>query len=99
MPRCIVEQPRQQAGPRLRQPTDPNFIYEIGVKAFTREKSEEVKFRAAADDLMNQQIVIARLFTFLMPLIFKATVTHKKVENYSASTVRCATTLPVLAGH
>ena len=40
------------------------------VKAFTREKSEEVKFRAAADDLMNQQITIARLFTFLMPMIF-----------------------------
>jgi ATP-binding cassette subfamily B protein len=40
------------------------------VKAFTREKSEEVKFKAAADNLMNQQIVIARLFTFLMPLVF-----------------------------
>ena len=40
------------------------------VKAFTREKSEEVKFNIAADNLMNQQIVIARLFTFLMPLVF-----------------------------
>ena len=40
------------------------------VKAFTREKSEEVKFKVAADDLMGQQIVIARLFTFLMPLVF-----------------------------
>ena len=40
------------------------------VKAFTREKSEEVKFKTAADNLMNQQIVIARLFTFLMPLVF-----------------------------
>ena len=40
------------------------------VKAFTREKSEEVKFRVAADDLMAQQITIARLFTFLMPMIF-----------------------------
>ena len=40
------------------------------VKAFTREKSEEVKFTAAADNLMQQQIVIARLFTFLFPLIF-----------------------------
>lgn len=40
------------------------------VKAFTREKSEEVKFKVAADNLMNQQIVIARLFTFLMPLVF-----------------------------
>lgn len=40
------------------------------VKAFTREKSEEAKFRSAADNLMNQQIAIARLFTFLMPLVF-----------------------------
>ncbi len=40
------------------------------VKAFTREKSEEVKFGAAADNLMNQQIGISRLFTFLFPLIF-----------------------------
>ena len=40
------------------------------VKAFTREKSEEVKFRVAADNLMEQQIVIARMFTFLMPMIF-----------------------------
>jgi len=40
------------------------------VKAFTREKSEQVKFNAAADNLMAQQITIARLFTFLMPLIF-----------------------------
>ena len=40
------------------------------VKAFTREASEEVKFRAAADNLMNQSLVIARVFTFLFPLIF-----------------------------
>jgi ATP-binding cassette subfamily B multidrug efflux pump len=40
------------------------------VKAFTREHSEQKKFNAAADNLMNQQIVIARLFTFLFPVIF-----------------------------
>jgi len=40
------------------------------VKSFTREKSEAVKFQAAADNLMSQQLVIARLFTFLFPLIF-----------------------------
>lgn len=40
------------------------------VKAFTREKSEQRKFKAAADALMDQQIVIGRLFTFLMPLVF-----------------------------
>jgi ATP-binding cassette subfamily B protein len=40
------------------------------VKAFTREASEEVKFRTAADNLMHQSLVIARVFTFLFPLIF-----------------------------
>ncbi len=40
------------------------------VKAFTRETSEQVKFKTAANILMDQQIVIARLFTFLFPLIF-----------------------------
>jgi ATP-binding cassette subfamily B multidrug efflux pump len=40
------------------------------VKAFTREKSEQIKFNTAAEALMAQQIVIARLFTFLMPLVF-----------------------------
>jgi ATP-binding cassette subfamily B multidrug efflux pump len=40
------------------------------VKAFTREKSEQAKFRSQADDLMNQQITIARLFTFLFPVTF-----------------------------
>ncbi|MBL8055456.1 MAG: ABC transporter ATP-binding protein [Anaerolineales bacterium] len=40
------------------------------VKAFTREKDEEAKFRTAADALMDQQITIARLFTFLFPLVF-----------------------------
>ena len=40
------------------------------VKAFTREGSEQVKFEAAAGDLMRQQIGISRLFTFLFPLVF-----------------------------
>jgi len=40
------------------------------IKAFTRETSEQGKFKKAADDLMNQQIVLARLFTFMFPLIF-----------------------------
>jgi ATP-binding cassette subfamily B protein len=40
------------------------------IKAFTREKEQQTKFRAAADDTMNQQIYVARLFTFLFPLIF-----------------------------
>jgi ATP-binding cassette, subfamily B, multidrug efflux pump len=40
------------------------------VQAFTREKSEQSKFERQADDLMNQQIFIVRLFTFLFPLTF-----------------------------
>jgi ATP-binding cassette subfamily B protein len=39
------------------------------VKAFTREKSEQVKFDQAADSLMKQQITVSRLFSFLFPLI------------------------------
>ncbi|HEX2990938.1 MAG TPA: ABC transporter ATP-binding protein [Anaerolineales bacterium] len=40
------------------------------IKAFTREKEQQAKFRAAADDTMNQAISVARLFTFLFPLVF-----------------------------
>ncbi len=40
------------------------------VKAFTRERSEQVKFRDAANEVMDQQIFISRLFTFLFPLTF-----------------------------
>ena len=40
------------------------------IKAFTREKSEQSKFRVATSDLMDQQIFISRLFTLLFPLTF-----------------------------
>lgn len=40
------------------------------IKAFTREKEQQAKFRAAADDTMNQQIAVSRLFTFMFPLVF-----------------------------
>ena len=40
------------------------------VKAFTREKSEQAKFQTSADNLMNQQISIARVFSFMFPIIF-----------------------------
>jgi ATP-binding cassette, subfamily B, multidrug efflux pump len=40
------------------------------VQAFTREQSEQAHFNRQADDLMEQQITIARLFTFLFPLTF-----------------------------
>jgi ATP-binding cassette subfamily B protein len=40
------------------------------IKAFTREKEEQAKFRRAADSLMTQQITVSRVFTFLFPIIF-----------------------------
>ena len=40
------------------------------IKAFTRERSEQKKFAHAADELMEQQISLARLFMFLFPAIF-----------------------------
>ncbi len=40
------------------------------VQAFTRERSQQDKFQRQADDLMNQQLFIVRLFTVLFPLTF-----------------------------
>ena len=40
------------------------------IKAFTREREQQAKFRDAADDVLVQQIQMARLFTFLFPLVF-----------------------------
>jgi ATP-binding cassette subfamily B multidrug efflux pump len=40
------------------------------VKAFVREVDEQARFTRAADDLMRQQLVISRIFSFLFPFIF-----------------------------
>ena len=40
------------------------------VKAFAREREEQAKFQDQAGGLMNQAIGVARLFTFLFPLVF-----------------------------
>jgi ATP-binding cassette, subfamily B, multidrug efflux pump len=40
------------------------------IKSFTREKEQQVKFRAAADASMEQSIAVNRLFTFLFPIVF-----------------------------
>ncbi len=40
------------------------------VQAFTREKSEQAKFAGAADRLVKQQITVARVFSFLFPIVF-----------------------------
>lgn len=40
------------------------------VQAFAREAEQQARFKSAAEDLMDQQIKVARVFTFLFPLIF-----------------------------
>jgi len=40
------------------------------VKAFAREPEEQVRFRAAADAVFDQQLKVARVFSFLFPVIF-----------------------------
>ncbi len=40
------------------------------IKAFTREKEQQKKFHAAADDTMAQSIAVSRLFTFMFPFVF-----------------------------
>jgi ATP-binding cassette subfamily B protein len=40
------------------------------IKAFTREKQQQERFKARADDTMNQAIKLSRLFTFMFPLVF-----------------------------
>jgi ATP-binding cassette subfamily B multidrug efflux pump len=40
------------------------------VKAFVREPEQQARFERSADELMRQQITVARLFSFLFPLVF-----------------------------
>jgi len=40
------------------------------IKAFVREPDESHKFNNATDDLLNQQLRVSRIFSFLFPLIF-----------------------------
>lgn len=40
------------------------------VKAFAREPQEQVRFKKTADDLLQQQLRVARIFSFLFPVIF-----------------------------
>lgn len=40
------------------------------VKAFVREPEEQAKFHVAAEDLMDQGITVAKVFSFLFPFIF-----------------------------
>ena len=40
------------------------------VKAFAREPEQEARFADAADELMQQQIQVSRIFSFLFPFVF-----------------------------
>lgn len=40
------------------------------IKAFTREREQQTKFRIAANDSMQQSITVSRVFTFLFPIVF-----------------------------
>ncbi len=40
------------------------------VKAFTREPQQQARFDRSADELMKQSLVVARLFSFLFPVVF-----------------------------
>lgn len=40
------------------------------VKAFAREPQERARFARSADDLLAQQLRVARIFSFLFPIIF-----------------------------
>ena len=40
------------------------------VKAFVREPEQQAKFDGSADSLMQQQVVVARTFSFLFPIVF-----------------------------
>jgi ATP-binding cassette subfamily B protein len=40
------------------------------VKAFAREPQEEARFAVAADNLMQQQVRVARVFSLIFPLVF-----------------------------
>ena len=40
------------------------------VKAFVREPQEQARFAHAAEDLMRQQIQVAKAFSFLFPVVF-----------------------------
>ena len=65
------------------------------VKAFTREASEEAKFRTAADNLMSQSLVIARVFTFLFPLIFLIANLGQATTLYVAGKAIIANTMTI----
>jgi ATP-binding cassette subfamily B multidrug efflux pump len=56
------------------------------VKAFAREPSEQKKFVKSADDLMNQQLRVVRIMTFLFPMIFLIANLGQTIVLYAGGT-------------
>ena len=56
--------------PRLNTVLQENLAGIKVVKAFVREPEQQKRFNLSAQDLMNQQIKVARLFSFLFPVVF-----------------------------
>lgn len=52
------------------------------VKAFVREPQEQARFNAANDDLMRQQIMVSRVFSFLFPVVFLTVTLGQAVVMY-----------------
>lgn len=65
------------------------------VKAFARETAEQRKFHQAADALMQQQIALARIFSFLFPMIFLISNLGQVVVIYFGGNQVIANTLTV----
>jgi ATP-binding cassette subfamily B protein len=55
------------------------------VKAFVREPYEEAKFEAAADDLLDQNLKVSTVFSFIFPLIFLIASLGQVAVLYAAS--------------
>ena len=65
------------------------------VKAFARENQELDRFTRSANDLMQQQIALARIFSFLFPLIFMIANVGQVVVLYFGGNQVIANTLTV----
>jgi ATP-binding cassette subfamily B multidrug efflux pump len=65
------------------------------VQAFVREPYEQAKFDKAADNLLAQQLVIARTFSFLFPFVFLVANLGQAAVLYFGSTQILQNTLTV----
>ena len=61
------------------------------IKAFTRERQQQEKFKARADDTMEQAIKLSRLFTFMFPLVFM-------IANHGQAAIKYVRGKDIIAG-